>query len=186
MLELARAHVDPAYQPHRDPDAAPYASIYVGGIGAGTYLEGVDRYGSFTFSLDELRAQEELVRQGADATLAGALSLHLEPADSSKPATTCREAAPAAPGAPVFLELPRGGAVLRSDAEAPVKVQLARFAGLGAVPVGTLPRGGFAELRIPADAAPEPWRAALASKEPVTVCELPDAAGGALGGSGPP
>ncbi len=156
-VEIARDHVSPTFVPNREPLLA-----FLDGIagGAGPYLAAADRNGSFAFTLAELRAQSEGVREAADATLAQALRLHLAPAPGGP--RRCLRAA-----GPVDLAVRPPGLVLSSSA--PQAVMLRRFAGTGTVDLGTLAPGKFVTLAIPTDRASDPWRL-VTTAGPLTVC----------------
>jgi hypothetical protein len=132
------------------------------------YLEAVREFGSPAFSLPELRAQDELIRQFADADLADSFDLRLEP--TAAPATRCRRIAGKA-GEGTSFELPRGGAVLRTQGQ-PAELRLRRFATGFTVPAGTLTPGSTMTLSVPPDAAPDPWYAS-ASTAALEVCGPP-------------
>ena len=156
-VEIARDHVSPTFVPNREPLLA-----FLDGIagGAGPYLAAADRNGSFAFTLAELRAQSEGVREAADATLAQALRLHLAPAPGGP--RRCLRAA-----GPVDLAVRPPGLVLSSSA--PQAVMLRRFAGTATVDLGTLAPGKFVTLAIPTDRASDPWRL-VTTAGPLTVC----------------
>ncbi len=77
MLELARGTVDRGFIPAYETPGVTQIQML---IGAGGYLDGVDRYGSPAFSIPELLAQDPEVRTGADTVLVAADKLALEPA----------------------------------------------------------------------------------------------------------
>ncbi len=156
-VEIARDQVSPTFVPVREPLLA-----FLDGIagGARPYLAAADRNGSFAFTLPELRAQSEGVREAADATLASALRLHLAPAPEGP--RRCLRAT-----GPVDLAVRPPGLVLSSTVAQPI--MLRRFAAIATVNVGTLTPGKFVTLAIPTDRAPDPWRL-VTSAGPLTVC----------------
>jgi hypothetical protein len=169
MAELARDHLDPNFEPLRD---APFGSFFA--TPASTYLAVVDEFGPLGFSPSELERQPERFRQGADRVLADALRLRLTTTQSIPPRTeACRRYRAERAGAPIVVELPRGGAALRARGAAADAVTVGRFGAAPSVEVGTIPPNATAILRIPTDSAPQPWRAAIAGGTSVEVCGLP-------------
>jgi hypothetical protein len=133
------------------------------------YLAAVDDFGSPAFTIDELRAESEPIRQLADRQLADDLGVHLEPA--AVPPSGCRRIT-GEPGAGTSFELPPGGAVLRTSGE-PAELRLRRFATTFAnEPVGSLEPGVPTSLVIPPDAAPDPWYGSVPAAA-VDVCDPP-------------
>ncbi|HET8814576.1 MAG TPA: hypothetical protein VFM51_06435 [Solirubrobacterales bacterium] len=172
MLDLVGAErVDPAFIPARDPAVEAAGGGLFVPIGAGDYFDAVDRNGSLGMSLAELRAGDPKHGAIADATLAAALRLELDggrpPAAGSCPAVTT-----GTPSNLAYFDLERGGAVLGNRGEDTITVGLSRFGpGAPGAPVGKLEPGEWAEVRIPPDAALDPWRAVVDG--PVAVCPLP-------------
>jgi hypothetical protein len=116
------------------------------------YERAVARYGRLGYTPDELRGEPEELRAHADATLLAARGTALA-ADASLTAGCAPDKA-GKDGA-IEVRLPPGGAVLESDAGA--AVSLRRFADATWKEVGSLAPGAPAALRIPVDAAPDPW-----------------------------
>jgi hypothetical protein len=162
-LELARNRVDPAFIPPSPNVSVAVAYQAVGG--AGPVLDAVARNGSFAYSLPELRAQPEEVRGTADAALVQAERLQVAPAAPGTMPVHCRGI-----GDPGLIAVGPPGVLLRSPRER--SVTLGRFATLPAANVGSLAPGELSVLRIPADAASDPWRVALSPGGPVTVCRV--------------
>jgi hypothetical protein len=132
------------------------------------YQVAVREFGSPAFTLDELRAEPEHIRQQADLLLADNLGLRVERA--SAPATGCRRIT-GEPGAGTSFELPPGGAVLRTSGE-PAELHLRRFGSTFANhAVGSLEPGVPTSVVIPPDAAPDPWYGSV----PLTAIEICDA-----------
>ncbi len=129
------------------------------------YVEAVREFGSPGFTLPELRAQSEPLREQADHLLADSLGIGLEPAPGRP--TGC-ERVRTRPGEPTTFELPRGGAVLRSSGQ-PAEVSLRRFGTAFSVQVGELEPGVPAALAVPRDSAPDPWYASTAAGA-LTIC----------------
>ncbi|HSJ16865.1 MAG TPA: hypothetical protein VK920_02080, partial [Solirubrobacterales bacterium] len=163
-LELARGRVVPDFM-FGPPQTTPIESP------AAAYFEAADRYGSLAFPLPELQQQSEAVRQRADGILVSALGLRLE-ASSSRQGNACVRVGVQQRRGVLSFELPRRGASLRVRAPGPAALTLGRFGDLPSVEVGSLAPGQLAALRIPPDASPRPWRAAVAEAGSVEVCEL--------------
>jgi hypothetical protein len=172
MLDLARGHVAPHYLPSTDPrveEAGGYQGV---ALRAGAYFYGEDRNGSLAMPLSQLREETPEIRRIADVSLVGALRLSLQPAPNPSRLNSCLETAEVAPGSFTSFELRQGGALLGAKkGEAEVFASRFTHPGSGSVPVGQLPAGGWAEMRIPPDSAPDPWLAVVSA--PVYVCPLP-------------
>jgi hypothetical protein len=171
MLDLARAHVDPAFVPTSDPRVQRAGGAVFVPMAAGPYFEGEDRYGPLGFSLDRIREESPTVRDVADATLVAGLDLSPHTTEPPADPAACPSVTDATAKDAAFFELALGGALLGSRG-GEVKVGLSRFsAGRYDVPVGRLRAGEWATLRIPPDSAPDPWLAVVSG--PVYVCPLP-------------
>ena len=163
VLELARDRVDPDFDPPEvDLVTAP----------ASAYFAVLDRYGSAAYPLAELQRQGEEVREAADRGLADALELRLEASRPAVRADGCEMVSGDTPGMAVLVDLPRGGAALRARGPTAAGLTLGRFGELPSVELGSLSPRQPATLRIPPDASPRPWRAAVAGASSVEVCEL--------------
>jgi hypothetical protein len=167
-LELARGHVDPAFDPAAavPPDVSPVSSP------AGTYFEVVDRYGSPAFTISELERQRESTREVADRILAAALDLRLEAPPEPEPRPCFAVRAPER-GGTVDFELPPEGAVVRARGAAVASLAVGRFAAAASVELGDLAPEEPAAIRVPPDDAPRPWRVTVDGAEAVGVCPLP-------------
>jgi hypothetical protein len=165
-IELARRYVSPTFVPTTGSIASP---LVIPATVAGTYLRAVDRIGSFADTLPELRSAPEADREEADQILAQALGLHLAPAAPRSRASGCRRA-PASAGAAPGLRLPGGGALLRSAGRRPARISLRRFASSFTISLGSLAPRRYYSLKIPTDAAGDPWRAQLVPAEPIAAC----------------
>ena len=164
MLELAREHVSPAYRPASEPLVQAAGPVPYSGLDAGTYLAAADRVGSLAYSLAEVRALDEQFRRGADATLAGALALGLEPASPPSGRAAC-----GALDAGESADLPRGAAILGPAADSETEPGLGRFFDSGpSFTLGTIAAGDWARLQIPPDVAAQPWR--LYADGPLRIC----------------
>jgi hypothetical protein len=136
-----------------------------GGVATG-YLTAVREFGSPGFSLSELKAQPEPIRQQADRLLADNLGVPLEPVAAAP--TGCREVR-SEPGAAISVALPRGGAVLRSPSAS--EVRLRRFgATFPAEPVGSLAADVPTSLIVPPDLVADPWYVGVSSAE-LEICD---------------
>jgi hypothetical protein len=132
------------------------------------WQEVVDRYGSVADSIPRLQSQDELVRERADIVAMMALKLRLAGAAGTGHGRSRRIGAP---GAPVEVALPRGGAVLMPKRTSEVAIR--RWGDGFAAGLGAVQRGRPALLRIPPDpAASIPWRLRLAQGGPLAVCSL--------------
>lgn len=169
MYELARDRVDPEYLSVADPNVSALGGSIFVPLTAGTYFEAADAFGSLAFSLDEVRGESLGLRQIADATLIGALEMKLRQSRPPVDATACPRSLDGRPGSSVFFYPRRGGVLLGSLARRPVHVTAGRFGtgGVG-VPLGALDPGEWADLTIPADAAPDRWWVTVDG--PVSVC----------------
>jgi hypothetical protein len=166
VLELARDHVDPGFAGIRS------LGVFGNVAPAGPYLDASARYGSLGFSLPELERQSESVRQGADRVLASALELRLRPSPAGRRPAGCQVLRNEDPGGPIGVELPQGGASLRARTATRAPVTLGRFGTSPSAEVGTLPPAKRTVLRVPTDASPVPWRAAVTGARSVEVCAV--------------
>lgn len=168
MLELAREHVAPDYFVTGDPRVAEVDGGLFIGIPADAYLDAAAHNGSFSYSLEEVREQDEDLRLIADAALVGALGVAIEPASAPGPGARCRSVAVAPGDDSASFEVPTGTTVLRPESDAQTALWLARFADSPrSVGVDFLP-AGWSQLVIPADEAPDRWRVTVDG--PVTAC----------------
>jgi hypothetical protein len=172
MLDLAKDHVAPGYAPGEDPQVTENGGSVFTGLEAGDYLKGAEHFGRIGFTPQEVTEQSPELRLVADISLIRALQL--KPVEASPPAGKkgCRLLRPKSKGAPAEVALPRGGALFGAPGAGFSTIGLRRFADPGApsyelVRVG---KEGWAEVRIPADAAPEPWFAVVSA--PAYVCPL--------------
>ncbi len=169
MLELAGERVDPGYVVSADPRVAELGGGLYLGIPAGAYLDAARENGSIAYSLDELREQPEEIREIADAALAGAIPIELEPADAPGPAETCRTTEPGN-GHAAVVEMAGGFNHVRAAGRGAPLIGLRRFASSGpGVPIAKLQAGGWAVLRLPQDGAGH-WQ--LVTHATVTTCSI--------------
>jgi hypothetical protein len=138
---------------------------------AGDYFRGEDRNGSLGMPLSQLRTEDLEIREIADASLVGALALDLQPASAPADRASCFVVNSGTAASAAFFELPRGGVLLGAREKA-VPVGVSRYTrGETGVPVGQVPAGHWAALRIPPDSEPAPWLALVSA--PVYACPLP-------------
>lgn len=165
-MELARESVPAEYSP--DLNEFP-------GLPSAYFFLATDRYGSSPAdSPEEIAASPEYARRRADATSIAALGVRLRPARGSSPRGACG----VTEGGRVELDraLPGAGIALGNRSDAPLRVELRRFAR-HYTRIGSLGPGETAILRVRADRAPQRrWHFRLRSpRGPVTVCRLPAA-----------
>lgn len=177
MLDLAGPkRTGAGYLPGDDPLVEAAGGNVGVGLDEGHYFEGRSDYGSLGMPLDQLRGADAPLRNIADATLIGAYGLKLKPvseaAAGGAPAqSSCPTVTDGTPQNVAYFKLEPGGVLLGAPS-GPVEVSLSRFTGgLPAVPLGRIDAGEWAVIRIPHDAAPDPWRAVV--NGPVAVCPLP-------------
>jgi len=170
-LEIARDRVDPGFLLDEPLAGTPYLHLE-----AGSYLSGIDAFGSPGFTPAALARSPETARADADRVLAAALAieLHLRPPAGLSGCRTLD-------GGGRALTLPPGGVSLRAG-NAPIEgLKLARFAG-GEPPVtvpGRVPAGQAGVLAIPRDRSSRPWRMFVERGPDAAVCRLPRGPGSA-------
>jgi hypothetical protein len=165
VTQLAGRHGDQSFDPNIDASGFTPEGLWAV---TGPWREVTDRYGSVADSIPQLRSQDELVRERADIVAVTALKLRLASAVGTGHGR-CRRVG--APGTPVEVALPRGGAVLMPKQASEVAVR--RWGDGFAAGLGTVQRGRPTLLRIPPDAAASiPWRLRLAQGGPLAVCSL--------------
>lgn len=168
MLELAGNRVDPDYVVSADPDVSAVGGGLFIGILAGAYLRSVERNGSPAYSLEGLRGQPEELRKIADIALAGAIGLQPEAIHPPADAGRCEVVSPAPDSTSATFPLLPGKTLFSPAGTQPVRVGLRRFASTESGVLEEIPPGAWRSLEIPADAAPEPWRALIDA--PLRVC----------------
>jgi hypothetical protein len=165
MLNLARQTVEPGYTPAVDPPVIEKGGGLYAPLPAAEYFRAGDEHGTLGESLDAVRAEPLQFREIADATLAQADRLALQPATKPGSTSDCSVASTE----PTYFRMPKGGMLLGSKSGEPVEVVVARFALDGAgFRIGQLEPGTWSSLQAPADADPEPWRVLV--KGPAYVC----------------
>lgn len=169
MLELARDRVDPEYVVTSDPSVAEVGGGLYIGIPAAAYLDAAAHNGSIAYSLDEVRESDPELRLIADASLIGALGVEAKAAPRPPQGARCRTI-PVAPGAEpaTFPVATERTLLLRPQSGGRTGLWLARFADPPGVGIDYMPPGRWTELTIPADEAPDPWRATV--DHTVTAC----------------
>ena len=163
-LELAGRNADPTFtlSAERLTPASPWIFVHTG-----AYLQAVSRYGSPAIRPVDLPRQSPQARSAADVILARALKVRLTPAALPASRARCTRESVALGGS---VPLPRGGAVLASDATE--DLSLGRFADDTPVALGPLDGEHAASVLLPTDALNVPWRVGLSPPGPVTVCPL--------------
>ena len=153
-LELAVERVDPGF------------TIEPGlrSVRAGPYLDAVDRNGSPAFTPDELLAQADEIRTQADAVLASALGVGLDP--TGQPRGPCDMLSGRAGS--LSFEVASPESVVRAQRDG--TLALRRFADTATVPLGQLEADEPMSLDIPSDRSTQPWQAIVTSPGRVEVC----------------
>lgn len=172
MLDLARdSRIDPDFIPARDPAVEAAGGGLFVPLAAADYFDAAERNGSLGMSLEELRAGDPRYGAIADATLVAAFELNLKPLDPPPGSGSCPAVIDATPNDLAYFDLERGGAVIGNRSSDTLSIGLSRFGpGAPGAPAAELEPGEWGEVRIPTDAAPDPWRAVVSG--PVTVCPL--------------
>lgn len=160
-IEIARGHVRADFVPSSGLLSSPFLA---GTAQARTYLSAVDRNGSFADTLPELREAPEADREHADQVLAMALRLPLTPAPSPSATANCSAVDPAG------FRLRRGTDILGTTRRGNAAITLRRFGASFTVALGTIKGGRYYAIRVPGDAAPDPWWARVATSQPVRLC----------------
>jgi hypothetical protein len=152
-IDMARDRVAPSFLP---PAGYPSLMILWAG-GVDSYLQAVQRHGSFAFTVPELRRQPLSARRLTDSTVVAALRIGLHPAARVNRTAHCRRV-PAGRRPVTRARLTAPGATLRAAAGGPVL--LGRFAA-PSLSVGTLRRARLYRLSIPRDRSSVPWMVAI-------------------------
>jgi hypothetical protein len=188
-VDLARGHVDPEFRAEDPTVPVAPGQPRSFGLAARGYFATASDFGSPAFTPAELRFQPAPIRETADRVLAPALALHLSPVATKPPtrnprprvlATTgavrpsspgCRRTLSGGPSPSAQLELPRRGVALVGANQA-TALTLARFGDSYSVPLEP-PSSRVAQLRIPPDADPTPWRLLVRGfTRPIEACGL--------------
>jgi hypothetical protein len=181
-LELAGPSTDPAYRP--DPLRAP-------DVKAGLYFDTVDELGSPADTPDEIARRLDPERQAADAVLAQALRLGLQPGTNPRRfgprprvdaaasgsvafRSGCVELTPTAAGALIDVTVPATGLAVTAIGDAPAEARIRRFADtFPQAPLGTVAPRSTAILKIPERPGVGAWHLRLTPNAPVRACGLP-------------
>lgn len=186
-LDLARGTVEPGFVLEEDLADTGYVHV-----DAASYFSAEDAFGSPAYDPAELAEAPANARYAADKVLFGALRLDLVEVPASAlpggprtpveagaegtivvPAGSCLRVASDGAALPP-LALPPGGVVFQAGAQPVDDVRLARFSE-GDAPIdfqrGLAP-GAAAEIAIPPDRSPVPWRIMIETPGTTTVCGL--------------
>jgi hypothetical protein len=131
------------------------------------YREAAERYGRLGYSPEEIEAAADSVKTQTDSILVAALGLRLRNGSASSTAERCRQLRSDSDGL-THVRLPRGGAVLESQAGGSVSVR--RLAREAWIPLGSLAPATPALLSIPSDSLPDSWWLVSDSRS-LRVCE---------------
>jgi hypothetical protein len=178
-LEVARGVVKPDLQ---------IDALYSPDITAASYFKAIDAHGSPAFTIPELRAQPDALRQTFDAGLLLALGLQFQPggADATSGAAptagpvaggsvstsgSCLVLRPAGAGAKLEVTLQPGARyAVSAAAGAPVQLALRRLASTYANAPYELAGGATATLAPPRDRLPDPWQLQVTAGQRTRVC----------------
>jgi hypothetical protein len=167
-IDIARRTVPPSFA--LTPEIAGTPSLI--DVNAAEYLPAVREYGSPGYSPDELANAPEAGRRQADVVLSRALSLSaaIDPHAALSAAGRCVDvAAGSGPTSEVrlFIGVNRIGLAPGPDAS----YSMRRFAeGEFPVSMESAPGDSVTTIRIPRDAAPQPWYLHVEATQPVRVC----------------
>jgi len=165
-IEIARRTVDPEFR--LTPEVAGTPTLI--DVSAGEYLEAVAEFGSPAYSLAELADAPDAGRRQADIVLSQALPLSTVTRAGGAALAATGRCAVVPPGGPETVVRP-GVSRIAVAAGPPAEFNLRRFA-TGEYPVATkgAPGDSVTVLRVPRDAAPQPWHLQVLAKQPVRVC----------------
>jgi hypothetical protein len=161
-LQLARSSVAPEYSPELNQ---------FWGLPSAAFFAATDRYGSSPAdSPAEIADSPEYARRRADATSIGALGVRLRPAGARSSRGGCT--VPEGDAAELEGTLPLRGIELRNRSDAPLRVELRRFAHDYTHTIGSIAAGDAAILRVRPDLErTRPWRFRVqAAQGPISVC----------------
>lgn len=190
-LELVRDNVDRDFAIEAAGEGISIPDLL---IPASQYLAIADEHGSPAFSVEEIQAAPDGVRQAADVLLVRALEIEvtgLEPGWASvrHPAMAditaghgvgaraeqrgrCLWIVPISPDAAFELYLPRGGFTMLAEPGEPPALTLFRFGSPGPAKLASPIPGPVQVVRIPPDSAPQPWGLHIDLAAPLTLCPL--------------
>jgi hypothetical protein len=184
-FELTRNRAAPAFQVEDGTAVHSHPDMF---FPAWEYIAATEEFGSPAFSLKQLLATGEQAREAADQELVRVLELKPEalatpalPAHGAPPMLraasggqartrgSCLVLTPEPDRTATFqLKLPPGGFSYRTAPAATVGVKLARFGDLFVTELPPAP--GSAQIAIPKDASPTPWRAELSTAARTLAC----------------
>jgi len=186
-LDLARGTVEPGFVLEESLADTGYVHV-----DAASYFSAADAFGSPAYDPAELAEAPAPARYAADKVLFGALRLGMAEVPASTLPGGPREQAEAGPEGTIevpsgsclrvasdgaalpLLALPPGGGVFQAGAAPIADVKLTRFTE-GEYPVDFeqgLASGGAAEIAIPPDRSPVPWKLLIETAGTTTVCGL--------------
>lgn len=170
-MEIARPLVEPNFE--LSPEIAGTPSLI--DIDAAEYYPAVDEYGSPAYSVGELESAPEAGRRQADVVLAYALGLSLDVErhgySTGRAGGHCTTV-PAGEASASGIPLAPGANRIEVAPGPQAAVSLRRFAAEEfPVHTGGAPGGSAVTLRIPRDAAPQPWRLHLEAQQAARVCQ---------------
>jgi hypothetical protein len=166
-IEIAERTVAPDFS--LTPEVAGTASLQA--IRADTYLQMVRDHGSPAYSVAELAAAPASARHQADIVLTHALPVTTETRPGAYRPAARGACETLAANAESEVELGPGLTRVEIAPGADAAIGLRRFAE-GEYPVSTegIPGGSVTLLRIPPDAAPQPWFLQVDAAQPARVC----------------
>ncbi|HEY2055923.1 MAG TPA: hypothetical protein VGH14_18470 [Solirubrobacterales bacterium] len=168
-LEISRNTVDPAFT-LGSQETTGTASL--GLVGAGSYFEAVDRWGSPAYSVAELEKAPPVGRHFADLVLAAALPIDHKTVPGFEHGTVGRRCVTMPAGHAADKEVPVSGDATVELAPGPsAPIALRRFAeGEFPVAVATAEGGTTTAIEIPADRAKNPWFVHVEAGQLARVC----------------
>jgi hypothetical protein len=164
-LLILRGLVPPQFSP-----APPFLPGLINDVQAGPFFSAVDSFGVIADSPAMLLRLDDSTRELADGVLqrGESIGFSFEPTtvtSAAVPPTIVRGTARANGGClvvdrgPLVIRAAPGTFELTATTRAPLTVAMGRFAAAYDIPLGLIPGGRTATVRIPADRAPQvPWR----------------------------
>jgi hypothetical protein len=133
---------------------------------AGDYFGFTHDFGSFGFSVDQLQSKPPPTPARADQVLAAGLGIAARPATPGPPGR-CIELRS---DSRTVLAIPPGGVSLRGERLGEAKLRIGRFSGVPTVAIPVPAGARSLRIAIPTDKSPLPWKLAVDSPSPVSVC----------------
>jgi hypothetical protein len=166
-IEIARRTIDPEFQ--LNPEIAGTTTLV--DVFAGEYLQAVEEYGSPAYTPDELVTAPKQGRRWADVVLAQALPLSTVTTPGEFDPAAGRGRCVTVPGGGPEVPLSPGSTRIELSPGPPAGFTLRRFA-TGRYPVVTegAPGNSTTLLRIPRDAATQPWYLHVEASQTARVC----------------